>query len=877
MKHGGVAIYKRQSLQSTINIIPVLDFCREGILECCCIEIVSYKIILAVIYRPPSDNFNLFLSLCNGLLNKIVNSNRLVILGGDFNLDFLSINRNVTLFTDLLLSYELNVTIKVPTRITEDTSTCIDNFIVSSNCNNYVAKTIDLNLSDHISQLLIIATKKITEKNTYTYRRNLCQDNIRLFTSNLEKENWEQVFNETCPNSAFDIFLNILLYNFEQCFPVRRFLNKHKYEGNEWITEELLQMKSRISFYNDLAKTHPEYKDLSRVANNNYKKKLESAKKEYHDREIREANNKTKTMWNIISKLQGKERQQKYIHIVQNDTLISDEEAANNFNEHFINSQKNMNLAKDFDFLRSNIPVCHRSFFLAPLTETDVLTLINNLKSSNACGYDEISNNLIKKCKFSLSSPLTHIINLSFQTGTFPTQFKLAIVLPLYKKGDPNDYQNYRAINLLPSLSKLFELSVKEQLTVFLNQNNILSPTQHGFTKSKSTETALCAFHERIVNAMDNKQYTIGLFVDFSRAFDCVDHELLLEKLNRYGIRGIPLKFFTSYLENRNQIVKLNDVYSNKYNVDKGVPQGSILGPLLFLIFANDLAYFLKNTPGIYIVTYADDTNLLLTERAIEPLRILTEKTYQNIITWAEKNCLYLNKSKTTYLPFSIKKTTTDFENGFARNDNADVVLSTSTKILGVHFDRNLQWDCHIDVLTKKLTSSCYGLRFLTNHCSRDILLTLYYANFHSHMRYGIINWGNSTHIHRVFVLQKYAVRIIAKLNYRDSCRDAFKQLRILSVASTYIFEVCSFIYNNKSLFSVYNLKHEYHTRHKDILQPNSHRTTMYQKNFFYNGCKLYNALSNDITSSGNIHIFKKRLKEYLVYKNCYSVNDFFL
>ena len=178
-------------------------------------------------------------------------------------------------------------------------------------------------------------------------------------------------------------------------------------------------MKNRISLYNDLAKSHPEYKDISREANNIYKKKLESAKKEFHDKEIREASNKTKSMWNIISKIQGKNNTQKDIHIALNGTLISDEEAANNFNEHFISSIKNNNLAKDFDFLRSNIPVHHRSFYLAPLTETDVLTLINNLKSSNACGYDEISNNLIKKSKFSLSSPLMYIINLSFQNWNF--------------------------------------------------------------------------------------------------------------------------------------------------------------------------------------------------------------------------------------------------------------------------------------------------------------------------------------------------------------------------------------------------------------------------------------------------------------------------
>ena len=288
----------------------------------------------------------------------------------------------------------------------------------------------------------------------------------------------------------------------------------------------------------------------------------------------------------------------------------------------------------------------------------------------------------------------------------------------------------------------------------FLKQSNILSPTQHGFTKDKNTETSLCAFHEKIVDALYNKLFTLGLFVDFSRAFDCVDHELLLEKLNRYGIRGIPLKFFSSYLENWTQIVKLNNMYSRKGEVDKGVSQGSILGPLLFIIFSNNLANYIGNISGSHLVSYADDTNILLTEKSIKRLQLLTQNTYERIITWAENNNLYLNKDKTTYLPFSIQKITTDFISEFSVNKY--LILSNSTKILGVYFDTNLHWNCHVDALTNKLTSCCYDLWL--NIFGVTIVVTLYYANFHSHLRYGIINWGNSVHIHRIFMLQKYAI-----------------------------------------------------------------------------------------------------------------------
>ena len=471
-----------------------------------------------------------------------------------------------------------------------------------------------------------------------------------------------------------------------------------------------------------------------------------------------------------------------------------------------------------------------------------------------------------------ICQPLDFLINLSFNTGIFPDIFKLAIVQPLYKKGDPNDYGNYRAISLLCSFSKVFELAIKDQLSSFLYQNDLLSGCQHGFSKNKSTESALCEFQDLIVNALDNKQYALGLFIDFSRAFDVVDHEILLNKLDRYGVRGVALNLFSSYLNNRTQIVKLNfEITSTVCNITCGVPQGSVLGPLLFNIFANDLITYLNKMPNAHCICYADDTNILIIDDDLNVIKNSAELMFSHVVHWSEENKLNLNKNKTNMLLFTLNRTL-----DMSIFNGSDITFCESVKILGITFDRYLDWGNHMDTLCNKLRSSCYGLRFMSLHCSRDVLMSLYYANFHSHLRYGITNWGNSAHINRVFILQKYAIRIIAGLGFRESCRPSFKNLKILTVAGIYILEVCTFVYKNQHKFFANQVSHNHNTRFKGLLQPQSHRTALYQRSFYFNGCKFFNALSEEIKLSPNLHVFKSKLKKILLDKNCYETDDFF-
>ena len=248
------------------------------------------------------------------------------------------------------------------------------------------------------------------------------------------------------------------------------------------------------------------------------------------------------------------------------------------------------------------------TLFLKPVNEDEVKSMISNMAASKACGPNSIPTQILKTNFEFLVSPLKHIINLSFTEGCFPQLLKLAEVCPIFKKKDKNKCENYRPISLLSNLSKLFERAMHTRTYEFLESHHIFSDLQFGFRKKHSTNHALLDIFEKIKQNLDTKFFTCGVFIDLEKAFDTVNHEILVKKLEFYGIRGISNQWFSSYLTNRQQRVKLDGCKSSYLNITCGVPQGSILGPLLFLIYINDMKNSVKNS---ILHHFADDTNLL--------------------------------------------------------------------------------------------------------------------------------------------------------------------------------------------------------------------------------------------------------------------------
>ena len=289
-----------------------------------------------------------------------------------------------------------------------------------------------------------------------------------------------------------------------------------------------------------------------------------------------------------------------------------------------------------------------------------------------------------------LAKPLAYIMNLSLTTGVVPSAWKVSRVSPIFKEGDPLDTSNYRPISVIPACMKIFETLVHTQLYTFIDANNILTANQSGFRPKHSTQTCLIDVSDYLLDNMSSGLFTGAVFLDLKKAFDTVHHNVLIKKLESVGMQGLELEWFSSYLNDRYQITKIGDHYSTKAPVKFGVPQGSILGPLLFTVYINDLTNHLKSTESkVYL--YADDTAIFVRGKTVEGINRVLNSELNHVSRWLQKNFLTLNVKKTKTMLFATKrKLATSIESlkVYIKKDPIENVQSL--KYLGIWLDPSL-------------------------------------------------------------------------------------------------------------------------------------------------------------------------------------------
>jgi hypothetical protein len=464
------------------------------------------------------------------------------------------------------------------------------------------------------------------------------------------------------------------------------------------------------------------------------------------------------------------------------------------FNDFFISTPLDLIQNSNFEQLPSHDTYPsffnNSSMYMEHTNVTEVIHVINGLKNSKACDIYDVSALIIKPNAQYIANPITHIFNASVDEGVFPCLLKIGKVIPVYKKDDPLNISNYRPISLLPIISKVFEQPILIRLNKFLNKFNIITNSQHGFRENHSTTTAAFNFLEKIYPEFDKRSPSLGLFIDLSKAFDLVDHQILLSKLFNIGVRGVVLQLFDSYLSERKQCVLINNTsgtaLSGIKEVNIGVPQGSMLGPVLYIIYVND---FNSHIVNCHSTQYADDASSLVPAQAGVSLLDAASKILVNIKQWFSSHKLVTNESKSNVMCFLYSKSC---------NEQIEIVMTHLTlascdhvKFLGFYINSKLNWNEHINHLCKKLATSSFTLRFMRDKIDQRALVIIYYALFQSHLKYGIIFWGNaSVHgIQRLLLVQKKAIRVLAQINYRDSRRAAFANLQIMTVINIYLFE----------------------------------------------------------------------------------------
>ena len=432
-------------------------------------------------------------------------------------------------------------------------------------------------------------------------------------------------------------------------------------------------------------------------------------------------------------------------------------------------------------------------------------------------------------------------------------------MIPIYKKGNAELAENYRPTSLLPVFSKVVEAALKNRITDHFERNGLFSASQYGFRSGRSTTDAIAEFVDDVVECFENGEYMMTTFCDLSKAFDCVQHKLLIAKLQKYNFDTRSCKLIESYFSKRSQVVKFNDDISDRHCITVGVAQGSILGAIFFLIYINDLPL---NISHASVINYADDTTLLTTSKNYDDAMEMSTAARMCAEDWFRSNMLRLNPDKTVLALFTLR-----------RNLNHSM-QDDPIKFLGILVDRTLTWEAHVASTCSRLGSSIFGLRVLSASVSSHMLRTAYYAFCQPIMTYGLLVWGGAATWPDIFRMQRRAVRIIDQLDYRADCRDSFIRLRILTFPSLFILECVLYVQKNLDSFTTHADLHNYHTRHKNNLKPRYCRLSKSQKSVNCVSVRFYNRLPMSVRTLP-LQKFKTAMKNFLMEKAFYSYNEF--
>ena len=799
---GGVLIYIKEGIDYKPR--DDLKIHKEKELESYFIEQINPRgknNIIGTIYRHPCMDGEEFLDEFMKPLNQQLDGeNKKIFIAGDFNFDLSKTNHkeSANFFEEMMANFLMPV-ITLPTKINSKRHTIIDNIFTNQINPDMRSGNLSIALSDHLPSFFVIPNDNQNHlpKKHNIYTRNTKNFDREAFLNDFVNINWDDSLeaHKEDTNHSMQIFMDKVNNLLDQYMPLRKLTNnEYKRRFKPWISDAILnKINCKNKTFDKLRKCkNPDTKLRLTEEYKNQKNTLTNitrqSKKEYYNQYFTENASNLQKIWKGIKEIiniKSKNYTQPTCIIDNGKTLTEPKDIANSFNKYYasiaedILKKRKYNGNKSFaDYLQNP---SEQTFALFDCTEIEIANIISIFNPKKATGPCSIPTTILQLLKHEISYPLSIIFNLSFHTGKFPDLLKSAKVIPIFKKGSKLTTSNYRPISLLSNLNKILEKLMFNRVYSFLEKNNILYHLQFGFRQKHSTNHTLVDITETIREALDNGKLACGVFIDLQKAFDTVNHDILTSKLHHYGIRGTSNNWFKSYLSERTQFVSIQGFSSDTEKVKHGVPQGSVLGPLLFLLYINDLH---KSIAFSKVYHFADDTNLLNINSSPKAIQKQVNIDLKLLYKWLLANKISLNCAKTEIIFFHKPSQNIDYSFNIKMN-GLKLYPSEYIKYLGIYLDATLSGEHHCNILSSKLKRANGMLSKVRHYVPKDELKSIYYAIFSSHMTYGCQVWGqksNSTHVKQVSALQDKALRIINFKPFRSSRNPIYKENKILKL-----------------------------------------------------------------------------------------------
>lgn len=822
------------------------------------ISIKPLNINMLAVYNT---NNNTFLDILDELLTN--NDNCYVM--GDMNIDLLSDDNTYRKYSNIINSSGYNILNNVnklySTRKTTNTQTIIDHILtdilskkytltINTHCfTDHESLTLQINTNQPISNKRIVC-KKHTNLNQILLDYNAENDELISY-SQFHTKVTNHIHRNTAIKTKSVSYKNKLPYVTNELRKLIKkrdslYITHRKHPNNEIIKNQFLTLRNMIT------------------------SKLRRARKQFEMNRVNEAGSDSRKLWQVLNSClfnrECKNSTPKCLFI--NNGYITDPKAiANQFNNYFISTNQcylNVN-SMSYDLSRRFRAGNTFSFML--LTDEEVIKTISSLKENTSPGYDNITLKIIKLLVPDHISTFTNIINNIISSQQYPDELKIAKVIPIYKKGRKNDPTNYRPISIIPTFSKIIESFLYQQITKFLQISNFFHPDQYGFIPKSGTEIAAINLIQGLNKSIDKCLYTSAIFIDLKKAFDSINRNVLIQKLCSMNISNSVVNLFISFLKNRKQFTVIDNDSSELKSSDTGVPQGSILAALLFLIYINDI--FTCNLHGT-MQLYADDIVIYYSCKSVDVLKLEMQNDLNTIKSYMEKNLLTINIDKTKYILF---KSRFNVHNNFdVLYDNKIISKVNDITYLGLKINKNLNWISHIDFIKNKISCLVGALKKTSKILPKCALKKIYFAHVYPNLIYLSPIWANAPEykINELCVLQNKAIKTILRKPSRTATNTLYNEtfipipqivhynqiLLIHKIRNNFIRHSIPLVFNNDV--------HSYNTRASNQIYRGAVRTNSGKKSTMYQAIEKYNNIPSELKNIANLITFKKKLKQHL-------------